>query len=115
MNAHDIVLLGELVGRCPSLLEPLQAHLDAYDGLLSHLFMAEVARWAVERHATAPGDAELARALDYLEGCFAAGRPEDREIIAASFLENLPPAGGPGADLRDALGPALSAQLSRFG
>jgi hypothetical protein len=116
VNAHDVVLIGELVGRCPALLPLLQEHLDDYDCcLLSHLFMGDVTRWSVERYVADPQDPELASVLDYLNGSFEAGRSDDVELIGASFLENLPRRPEAGAGLRDAVGPALRDHLGRFG
>ncbi len=115
MNAHDVVLIGSLAERCPCLLSVLQEHLDDYDSLLSHVFMADVTRWVAERYATDPEDDAVACVLDVLEAAFEAGRSDDRELIAASFLENLPRADGRGAGPRNLIGPTLQDHISRFG
>lgn len=116
MNAHDIVFIGSLVDRCPSLLQVLQEHLDDYDTLLPHVFMGDVARWATERYRVGADDDEaLVSVLGILEAAFAAGRSDDRELIAASFLENLPRDDDPGSDLRDVIGPSLRDHMKRFG
>lgn len=59
MDAHDVVLIGGLVDRCPALLPVLQAHLDAYEEFLPHLFMGDVTRWASERYLRSSSDPEL--------------------------------------------------------
>ena len=116
MNAHDVVLVGRLVDRCPILLPILQEHLDDYDNLLSHVFFGDVVRWLVERYETDSSDANIRCVFDVVESAFAGGRVDDRELIAASFLENLPRARDPaGGGLRDLVGPKLSEHLSRFG
>ena len=113
MNARDFVFLGVLVDRCPSLLPLLQEHLDTYDELLPHVFLADVTRWVAERYQADPGDPELKAALSYIDEYFGAGGQQDRELIGASFLESLPRADEPGSGIRDALGPALREQLDR--
>lgn len=115
MNAHDVVLIGSLVERCPSLLPVLEEHLDDYDGLLPHVFMADVTRWIAARYGSDPGDGSVTCVLDFLEAAFDAGRPDDRELIAASFLENLPPDDDAAGGVRKLLGPTLSDHLTRFG
>jgi hypothetical protein len=50
MNARDVLLIGSLIEGCDSLLPVLQDHLNDYDELLPHLFMADVTRWLVERY-----------------------------------------------------------------
>jgi hypothetical protein len=115
VNAHDVVLIGELVGRCPALLSLLQKHLDDHDCLLSHLFMGDVTRWCVERYVVDPHDPDLVCVLRYLNESFEAARPDDRELIGASFLENLPRGTEAGASLRDVIGQALRDHLERYG
>jgi len=116
MHAHDIVVIGSLVDRCPSLLPILQEHLDDYDDcLLSHVFMSDVTRWAVQRYVADPHDPELESALAVLNQWFAGDRPDDTELIAVSFLENLPSGDEVGSGLRDAVGPALREHLARYG
>lgn len=115
MKAHDVVLIGSLADRCPALLPVLQQHVDEWDGLLSHLFMADLSRWAVERYLADPDDKDLACLLEQLEAAYAAGREDDTEIIAVSFLENLPSRDEEASGLRDVLGPALTEQLQRDG
>lgn len=51
--------------------------------------------------------------LDYLEEPLRDGGDEIQELIAVSFLENLPTEGEPGDRMRAALGPALAAESER--
>lgn len=115
MNARDFVFLGVLIDRCPSLLPLLQEHIDTYDQVLPHVFLGELTRWIEDRYQADPDDLQLTTALGYIDEYFAAAGPKDGELIAASFLENLPHAGEPGAEIRDALGPSLREHLDRFG
>lgn len=114
MNARDVVLIRTLVDHSPSLLSVLQTHVDDYSGLLPHLFMADVARWSVARYEANPGDPELLGVLQFMEESFAAGRAEDHELIAASFLENLPRRSEVGSGLPMMLGPGLRRHVDRF-
>ena len=56
---------------------------------------------------------ELRTALERLEKGFVSGDDAVRELILASFLENLPRPDEPGSEVRDMLGPELGAQLRR--
>lgn len=115
MNARDILLVAKLAEVDPALLLLLQEHLSDYDGLLPHVFMGDVTRWAVQRYGADPSDPALKAVLDCLEGAFQGPYPEEHELIAASFLENLPKEDEPNAKIRDAVGPALREHLDRHG
>jgi hypothetical protein len=114
MNARDILLVADLVEEAPPLLPLLQEHLDTYDSLLPHIFMADVTRWAVREHTSNPSDQSLALLLQRLETAFEAGDPHEHELIGASFLENLPSRTDPGADIRERLGPAMRRHLDQY-
>ena len=70
-------------------------HLQTYDGLLPHVLMADIAREAQRlNRATRGGDRNseqtLTALLDVLERAMAGDVLETRELIIASFLENIP-------------------------
>jgi hypothetical protein len=46
---------------------------------------------------------------------FAAGDEEIAELMAVSFLENLPRPGEPDHEVRELLGPRLRSELDRMG
>jgi hypothetical protein len=112
LDAENLAVVGALVDRCPSLLPVLDAHLDDYEHLLAHLFFGDVVRWAVRRHLDDSEDAELATGLALLEQHFAKNQAD--ELIAVSFLENLPAKADPGAGIRQRLGPTMTKHLNEF-
>lgn len=109
MRAAEVALVGALVHRARWLLPVLQEHLDDYDGLLPHVFFADVTRELVKKGSDGVGS--IHDVLDFMETSLRFGDEHARELIAASFLENLPPPGESGAQIRDALGPELRRQL----
>jgi hypothetical protein len=115
MKASEVALTGALCHRFPVFMPMLQEHLDDYDGLLPHVLMAEATRWIVQHFKADPADAAIRQVLDYLESAFQEASGEHRELIAASFLENLPGPGQAGAEIRALLGPALQEQLRLIG
>ena len=115
MRAHEVAFIGTLCRRFPIFMPMLQEHLDDYDGLLPHVLMADVTRWIVQRFRADPADAVVRQVLDHIESTFQEGSGQYRELIAASFLENLPRPGERGAGVRALLGPALQDQLRLIG
>ena len=103
------MFVGALVDRFPDLMPLLHDHLEVYDELLTHVFMADVTQWAIDLESR--GDSEtLTELLEYLEGKFRDGSAEEREIVGVSFVENLPDPGEPGRGLVARLGPTLREQ-----
>ena len=116
MRAGELAFIGALVHAHRWFLGLLQEHLDFYDGLLPHLLLADVERWA--EAALADGSEgslqRLAAVLAFLEQGMLGGA-EAKELISVSFLEHLPRPGVPGSELRSLVGPACIAQLSIIG
>jgi hypothetical protein len=116
MKARDVAFVGALTSQFPDLTALLQEHLNDYDGLLPHVWLGEVTRWVLQRFIEDPTDQTLRGVLDFIERWFAAAAShEERELVAASFLENLPRQGAEGAGIRDLVGPSLREQLQRAG
>ena len=111
MRAAEVSFVGALVQRFPVLKGLLQQHLDDYDGLLPHVLMGEVTRWLISEFRKDNASPVVREFLGFMETAFANREEHDRELIAVSFLENLPRIGEPGEELRRALGPALRRQL----
>jgi hypothetical protein len=79
----------DLLRAAPELKPILDEHLAADDTLLPHVFMADVARFAVAEIADVRKRATILKLLDYLEKGLSTGDEETRELILASFVENL--------------------------
>jgi hypothetical protein len=115
MRAAEVAVVGALVHRFRELVPLLQEHLDTYAELLPHVFMGDFTRWIVDRlrHAGA-SDPTLRHILDFVEATFKEGGEHEQELIAVSFLENLPRPSEEGADFLELIGPALQQELIRL-
>ncbi len=115
----------ELVSKFSGLHHMFQEHVsDNFGELLPHLFFGDLTRYVVATYLAAqsgPIEQQLeaereARALlAELEQAYALGGNEIEELIAVSFLENLPRPGEEGAGVREWLGPELTKQLRVIG
>lgn len=84
---------------------------DNVGELLPHVFLADATRLLISffgEGLSAWG--QLQDVLDFLEGSFRDGDDETKELIAVSFLENLPVDGELGSGIRELLGPELRAE-----
>ncbi len=116
MKARQFALAGALVYAHPDLVSVMQEHLDSYEELLPHVFMADVARWAVRRlERSGSADTALLSVLEYLENAYVSRGEDEQELIVVSFLENFPRPGEPGDGLRNLVGPTLQEAMARIG
>jgi hypothetical protein len=105
-----------MVAKFPGMGPMFHEHVtDNFGEILPHVFFADVTRYVVSlflqpRDMLAPRR-ELQEILSFLEATFSKGDNELCELIAVSFLENLPQLGEPGSDIRQMLGPELKRQL----
>jgi hypothetical protein len=108
MSASTVALVGALTYRNRDLLPILQTHLaDNNEQVLPHLVMADVIRWLVDHRSSR---LEVVRSvLSWLEDAYLGGDDDVRDVIAVSGVEMIPDPGEPGAELRQMLGPNLSA------
>ena len=116
MRAAEVAFVGALVYSHPWLTPILQEHIDDNDGVLPHLLLADIERWAeaqLKEHG--PTDEQLRKVLTFLETEYAAGHSHVDELISVSFLELLPRPGEPLFELRTLVGPRLSKQLEAIG
>jgi hypothetical protein len=114
--AHDSThgFVHRLVAGEPALVEDLNEHLDTYEELLPHLFMGELIDRLVDWLRSSQ-DADLARVrtiLRVLDDEYGKDFEID-ELIAASFVEDLPDADDPGSGILELLGPKLKKELNR--
>jgi hypothetical protein len=115
MSEATIAVIDRLVAACTALKPLLAEHVDDNFGeVLPHLFLGEVTRHLVKEAAGPAASRGLGPALQLLEDEFASGTDEIKELIAVSFLENLPDGPDPGGDLRLQLGPSLKGELLRM-
>lgn len=115
MRAAEVAFVGALVHRFPLLRPLLQEHLDDYDALLPHVFLGDVTRWVTNEFATGGRSEALRAVLEFIESSFRDGHDHERELVAVSFLENLPRPDEEGSQLRRVLGPHLTKQLEAMG
>jgi len=92
-------LLDAIVAAVPELEALRVEHLAEYDELLPHVLFGDLVRWILD-HQPQP------RIFQLVEDAFIDGDYFTRDLIAASFVENIEP-GPEYAPLRDALGPRL--------
>lgn len=115
MSEATIAVIDRLVEACATLKPLLAEHVDDNFGeVLPHMFLGEVTRHLAKQAADPAAFRSVETALQLLETEFASGTDEIKELIAVSFLENLPDGPRPGVDLRGQLGPSLRGELSRM-
>jgi hypothetical protein len=116
VKAYDAAFVGALFFRFPELMPLLQEHLNDFDDtFLPHVLMGDITRWIVLQFHQDPNDPTLRQMLSFIEAAFERASHDDRELIAVSFLENLPRVGQEDADIRAILGPALQNELQQIG
>ena len=115
MSEATIAVIDRLVEACAALKPLFDEHLeDNFGEVLPHLLLGDMTRQLVGQTAGPGAFRDTEAALRQLEDEFASGTDEVKELIAVSFLENLPERPEPGLDLRLALGPSLKRELSRM-
>jgi hypothetical protein len=115
MGRHSDKFVQELVERFPALHSLLREHLEDQCGeLLPHVFMGDVTRYFVDAYdAGMPRRQEVQAMLDYLDERLAHADDDTQELVAVSFVENLPQEGETATGLRRLMGHALRAHAER--
>lgn len=91
MKAGEVAFVGCLARGIPELMGSLQEHLDDYEGLLPHVWLGEVTRWGLKRFTADPADPAVVKMLEFMEQALSRESSEaEHELVAASFVENLP-------------------------
>jgi hypothetical protein len=103
-----------LVAAEPALSDDLDEHLETYGELLPHVFMGELIDRLLEWIGSGqePALARVRTVLAALEDEYGTDYEVD-ELIAASFVEDLPERGESGSGILDLLGPKLGKELTR--
>ena len=121
MTAGSVAFVNEVAALSPTLTALLREHVnDNFGDVLPHVFIGDVARHIVTMVRVPSSEdnpavlCEVKRILDVMEAGYAAGMPEVQELIAASFLENLPLQEDSGSQIRRMLGPNLTNKLNKM-
>lgn len=84
----EAAFVERLLSAVPRLTGAYKSHVADNDGLLPHVFMGDVTRYAIAESKN-PNSSTLAPLLAFLEDELNAGGANTRELIAVSFVENL--------------------------
>jgi hypothetical protein len=100
----------------PGFEELYSIHLENEGQSLPHLFFSiDVVKATVDSFlGNREEESDWRLTLSYLEQKFAQHIPEVDAVITASFLEQLPYKGQPGADIARNLGPQMKAKLAEL-
>jgi hypothetical protein len=122
VSEKSVGFVKQLAAPFPGLAALLDEHIkENFGEVLPHVFFGDVTRYLVSLLLAISGGGdltqrrELCQTLDRLEEGYSRGDEELQELIAVSFLENLPRPGEPGSQIRSMLGPSLSKQLRTMG
>src|SRR5258707_5953730 len=109
-----------LIQKVPELQPLLNEHLeDQFGQLLQHVFFGDLTRYVMKQmHLLQPQPSRdlpgaVRRILDFLEIVLKSSDMRARELVEASFLENLDQTGPAYAQLKLALNPSLRLALER--
>jgi len=116
MLAEEDGLVRRLVAEVPALQGVWAEHLsDNYGEVLPHVLLAEITRYAINAALGTPEDLATARRIvSFLERNFEGGSARIKELVAVSFLENLPRDDQQGHEVWELLGPELAAEAARL-
>jgi hypothetical protein len=99
-----------LIDEFPQLGPLREEYLTQFSEMLPHVFFGFLTEWLVNEYRADPQrgpDAVWRRLLDRLEQGYRTGDPDVQDLLAASFVENLPYPDEPGGDIVEHLGPSL--------
>ncbi|MDP3739076.1 MAG: hypothetical protein Q8R02_16905 [Hyphomonadaceae bacterium] len=106
-----------LIAEFPGLRSAYEEHIKANFGeLLAHLLMGDVVRFLEAKHTERddePANMRLIKSImDYIGRCFETASPWVKELIAVSFVENMPYPDEVAADIVGLLPENLKAELA---
>jgi len=99
---------------CPELIPIYNEHIDDYEELLEHVFMADVTRFAEQLYIVDSNSDCLTRLLAFLDETFDYGNEIIKELISVSFLENLSREYMDFSSIRALLGSQLAEELLKY-
>lgn len=114
MSQANLEYVMLLVANFPYLEPLLQDHVEDFGEVIPHVFFGDLTRYAVTAFIQGDDMEQLKDLLAELERAFHAGNDEVANLIAVSFVENLPSPGEQGEDIRELLGPGLRAELENI-
>ena len=103
-----------LVESVPELKSVYSEHIDDYDGMLEHVFMGDVTRFAEQLYSVDSNSLCLRKLLEFLDSAYASDDPKLKELISVSFLENLSRDEDGFEGIRAHLSARLEEELSRY-
>jgi hypothetical protein len=83
------IFVGRLLQVLPELKAVHDRHIADNDSLLPHVFMGDVTRFIIAEVGRSGMHETLKRLLFFFEKELSSGEPEAKELILASFVENL--------------------------
>lgn len=98
----------------PELTSVYDEHIDDYDGLLEHVLMGDVTRFAEQLFIEDSNSECLARLLGFLDKAYASNDEKLQELISVSFLENLSRDEESFEGIRAMLSARLEDELSKY-
>ncbi len=118
MSESVTMFLEALLDQFPAILPIYDEHLkDNHGELLPHPFCSDLTRWMIELYSQSDSDKNLRNLLvallTFLENTFRESDENVKELISVSILENFPSSGEENFDIRNLLGPELSAELKK--
>jgi hypothetical protein len=105
-----LLFIEDLLRTVPELRRVYAGHLADNDEVLPHVFMGDVTRFAVAEAGADRNADVLARMLGQFEKILASGDDEARELVVASFVENLCGEAATVRKLKALMGPHLRAR-----
>ena len=105
VSEYTLEVVDQLSADMPAIRQLVSENVQDNGELLPHMLFGEIAPWAEREFAAAPDSADLRVLLDTLDTAYLKGDPEFRNVLEASFVENL----GLGSAVLDLLGPNLAA------
>jgi hypothetical protein len=85
----DVLYVEDLIASVPALQQLYEEHLHENDTLLPHVFFGEITRYVISKVCEAQHDHSIGRLLNELEKGVEKGPEAVRDLIRASFVENL--------------------------